>query len=62
MSDKSTNTPPAVQLPAEAHDTDGIEAYPPALRVPEPGTSVALPQVPLVSSTTNAWVCPLESM
>jgi hypothetical protein len=39
-------SPPALQLPAEAHDTDLILALPPALSAAVPGTSFAFPQVP----------------
>ena len=47
-------TPPAPQLPAEAHDTAAIAASPPVLRAAVPGTSFAMPHVPLVSPTMNA--------
>ena len=40
-------SPPALQLPADGHDSESAAAAPPALRVPLPGTSTALPQVPL---------------
>lgn len=48
-------SPPALQLPADAHDTELTSAYLPALRLAVPGTSFAAPQVPLVSVSTNAW-------
>ena len=38
--------PPALQLPAEAHDTDKASADPPWSRAAVPGTSRAVPQVP----------------
>jgi len=38
--------PPALQLPAEAHDTDKASAGPPWSRAAVPGTSRAVPQVP----------------
>src|SRR5215831_4987180 len=41
---------------AEAHDTDSTLASPPAFSAPEPGTPIAVPQVPFRSLTTNA--CP----
>jgi hypothetical protein len=31
---------------------------PAVLRAAAPGTSIAVPQVPLTSLTTNAWVAP----
>ncbi len=46
----------ALQLPAEAHDTEVVWAKMPRLRAARPGTSSAVPQVPFVSVTTNA--CP----
>jgi hypothetical protein len=46
--------PPALQLPADAHDTEVISAAPPVLRVARPGTVSAVPQVPLTWLTTNA--------
>src|SRR5438309_676096 len=49
--------PPAVQLPAEAHGTECTPAMPRVLRVDVPGPSIAVPQLPLVSSTTYAWLC-----
>jgi hypothetical protein len=42
--------PPAVQLPAEAHDTERTEVAPTA-----PATCCAVPQVPPASVTTYAW-------
>ena len=50
----SVYQPPAPQLPAGAHDTEAISAFPPWLRAAVPGTSSAVPQAPLVSLTTNA--------
>src|SRR5262249_46200097 len=49
-------TPPPLQFPAEAHDTESIPALLPALRVARPGTFWAVPQVPFFSLTTNG--CP----
>ena len=46
--------PVALQLPADAHDIESTSASPPTLSAPVPGTSCAVPQVPLVSLTTNA--------
>ena len=46
--------PPALQLPADAHDTEKIPASPPVLRAAVPGTSIAAFQVPLTSFTTSA--------
>jgi hypothetical protein len=48
-------SPPALQLPAEAHEIESISAEPPGFRAAVPGTSSAFPQVPLLSSTTKAW-------
>src|SRR5215469_13346616 len=45
--------PPALQLPAGAHDTDPIWA-PPALNAAVPATFFAARQTPLTSLTTNA--------
>jgi hypothetical protein len=45
--------PPALQLPAEAHDTEVMAAVP---RAAVPGTSMAVCQVPLTWLTTNAWM------
>ena len=50
--------PPAAQLPAEPQESEETVAFPPTLRDAVPGTSSALPQVPAVSSTTNACVSP----
>jgi len=47
--------PSAEQLLAVAQDTEPTPAFPPALSAAEPGTSIALPQRPLVSVTTNPW-------
>ena len=47
------------ELPREPHDTDRISASPSSLRAAVPGTSMALPQLPLTWLTTNAWR-PLE--
>ena len=47
-------SPPALQLPADAHDNEVISTNPPWLRAAVPGTSIALPQVPLTWLTTNA--------
>jgi hypothetical protein len=41
-------------LPAEAHDTEKTKAFPPAFKIPEPGTSIALRHDPCFSLTTNA--------
>ena len=43
--------PPALQFPADAHDTEMISNPPRAVL---PGTCCAVPQVPFVSLTTNA--------
>ena len=48
--------PPALQLPAGAHNSELREALPPVLSVAVPGTSFAVRQVPLTWLTTNA--CP----
>ena len=53
--------PPALQLPAEAQDTELTVAYPPPLRAAVPGTSSAVPQVPPVSLTTKAWTVAMPS-
>ena len=46
--------PPALQLPAEAHDTDWtVREFPPGLRAAVPGTSMAVCQVPFTSLTTK---------
>ena len=51
--------PPALQLPADAHDTEVTLAFPPVLRAAVPGTSLAVPQVPFTSLTTNGpWKNP----
>jgi hypothetical protein len=50
----SVYPPPAAQLPAELHDTEETWAAPPAFKVEEPGTSLARPQRPFRSLTTNA--------
>jgi hypothetical protein len=50
----SAKSPPATQFPADAHDTEVTSAPLPAFRAAVPGTSIAFPQVPLASSTTNA--------
>src|SRR5215469_10012949 len=42
----SVYDPAALQLPAEAHDTDVMKASWPALSVPVPGTCSAVRQVP----------------
>ena len=47
--------PPALQLPAEAHDTELIGASP-VLRAAVPGTLTAVCQMPFTSLTTNAWM------
>src|SRR5215469_3958182 len=54
LGELSSYGPPALQLPAEAHDTEKISATPPLLRAARPGTCLALPQVPCTSLTTNA--------
>src|SRR5215471_6099370 len=54
----SVQNPPALQLPARAHDTELIWAYPPWLRATLPGTSMAVPQVPFTLLTTNACGMP----
>src|SRR5215472_30784 len=56
MAELCAYSPPAPQLPADAHDTEAIPAFPPWLRAAVPGTSMALPQVPLTWLTTNAWM------
>jgi hypothetical protein len=48
--------PPALQLPAEAHDTEAMNAFPPWLRAVVPGTSSALPQACLLSEPARAPV------
>ena len=50
----SRQYPPALQLPADAHDTELTTAYPPAFRAAVPGTSTAVCQVPFTWLTTNA--------
>src|SRR5260370_40752476 len=50
----ATQLPPALRRAAEAHDTEAIPADPPWLRAAVPGTSMAVPQVPLTWLTTNA--------
>src|SRR5215469_15007929 len=49
------NWPLALQLPGVAQDTDPVSAPPPEPGCLVPGTWMAVPQVPLVSVTTNAW-------
>jgi len=44
--------PPALQLPAEAHDTELTCTLSPKLRAAVPGISMALCQVPFTSLTT----------
>jgi hypothetical protein len=51
-------SPPALQLPAEAHDTDKARAPPRWLRAAVPGTSMAACQVPFTSLATNACSFP----
>src|SRR5690349_8375541 len=51
----SPYSPPALQLPADAHDTEARSAPPPLLSAAVPGTLMAVPQVPLAWLTTNAW-------
>ena len=46
-------SPPAAQLPADAHDTDKTLAVPPPLRAAVPGTSMAWPHRPFRSAATN---------
>jgi len=53
-SDPVWKPPPALQLPAEPHDTDVITAGQPLSRAAVPGTSSAFRQVPWTSLTTNA--------
>ena len=48
--------PPAAQWPGEAHDTDVTKPFPPVFRAARPGTSIARPQTPFVSLTTNPWL------
>ena len=50
----STYNPPALQLPADPHDTESIAATPRVLSAA--ATSVAFPQAPFVSLMTNACV------
>jgi hypothetical protein len=45
--------PPALQLPAEAHDTELTIAWPPWLTAARPGISSAVPQVPFTWLITN---------
>src|SRR5262249_35095569 len=40
----SVYDPPALQLPARAHDSEATDAFPPRLSVPVPGSLMALPQ------------------
>src|SRR5580700_8099197 len=53
---ESVYKPPALQLPVPVHEIELIWASPAVLSGPVPGTSAAVPQVPLVSLTTNACV------
>src|SRR6516162_3339810 len=46
--------PPALQLPAEPHDTEMMKAFP-WRRAAATGTLMAVCQVPLTWLTTNAW-------
>jgi len=55
VAELSAYCPPAVQLPAEGHDTEVTAALPPWLRAAVPGTSLAVCQVPWAWLTTNAW-------
>jgi hypothetical protein len=50
--------PPALQLPADPHDTELTCAFPPALSAAVPGTSAAACQVPATSLATNACSWP----
>src|ERR1700735_37085 len=45
--------PPALQASAATHDSELTCASPRLLRGPVPGTSLAMRQIPLVSSTTR---------
>src|SRR6266702_661955 len=45
--------PPASQLPGDAHDTELTFAVPLMFSAPRPGTSIARPQRPFFSLTTN---------
>jgi hypothetical protein len=45
--------PPAAQCPADGHDTEVTAAYASDSR---PRTSIAFPQAPFRSLTTNAWL------
>src|SRR5262249_60863134 len=47
--------PTAAQLPAVAHDTEEVLAFPPLFKAPRAGTSIAWPQEPFVLPTTNPW-------
>src|SRR5258708_873509 len=58
VNEASSTPPPALQLPAEAHDTD---ATPASTTLPRPRTLLALPQVPFRSLTTNACAPPATS-
>jgi hypothetical protein len=52
--------PPALQLPADAHDSDQIIAPVPSAAMP--GTRVAVPQLPFTSLTTNGCCTPEASL
>ncbi len=62
LQELSTYCPPALQLPADAHDTEMTDASPCTLRAAVPGTSMAVRQVPFTWLSTNTWVCPEPSV
>src|SRR4051812_12939884 len=51
----SVYEPPALQLPGARHEIEFTAARAWVLSVAVRGTSIALPQLPFVSLTTNAW-------
>ena len=55
-------SPPALQSPAAAHDTDMIWAPRPLSKAARPGTTCAFPQMPLFWVTTNAGPWPALSV
>src|SRR5215468_4239579 len=48
--------PPALQLPAEAHDTEVTVPKMCPVRAVMPGALMALSQVPFTSLTTSGWL------
>lgn len=55
---RSRYCPAAAQLPASAHDTYSIAAFPPVFSAAVAGTGVAAPRLPFCSVTANAWSWP----